>query len=70
MGLRKNYYEKLLEVTEIKAELLKIIKDDAVKVLQSIGPQIWKTVVAPGLEKVFLFQLLRRTMPKNVPTMV
>ena len=70
MGLRKNYYEKLLEVTEIKAELLKIIKDDAVKVLLSIGPQIWKTVVAPGLETVFLFQLLRRTMPKNVPTMV
>ena len=57
-------------VTEIKEELLKIMKDDDVKVLQPISPQIWKTVVVPGLENVFLFQPLRRIMPKNVPTMV
>ena len=72
MGLRKNYHKKknLLVVTEIKEELLKIMKDDDVKVLQPISPQIWKTVVVPGLENVFLFQPLRRIMPKNVPTMV
>ena len=62
--------KKLLVVTEIKEELLKIMKDDDVKVLQPISPQIWKTVVVPGLENVFLFQPLRRIMPKNVPTMV
>ena len=36
----------------ISAELLKILKDDAVKVLHSIFQQIWKTAVATGLEKV------------------
>ena len=33
-------------------ELFQILKDDAVKVLYSICQQIWKTVVATGLEKV------------------
>ena len=36
----------------IPAELFQILKDDAVKVLHSICQQIWKTVVATGLEKV------------------
>ena len=36
----------------IPAELLKILKDDAVKVLHSICQKIWKTAVATGLEKV------------------
>ena len=36
----------------ISAELLKILKDDVVKVLHSIFQQIWKTAVATGLEKV------------------
>ena len=36
----------------IPAELLQILKDDAVKVLHSIRQQIWKTAVATGLEKV------------------
>jgi len=36
----------------IPTELFQILKDDAVKVLHSIGNQIWKTVVATGLEKV------------------
>ena len=37
----------------IPAELLQILKDDAVKVLHSICQQIWKTsVMATGLEKV------------------
>ena len=33
-------------------ELFQILKDDAVKVLHSIGQQIWKTAVVTGLEKV------------------
>jgi len=36
----------------IPAELFQILKDDAVKVLHSICQQIWKTALAPGLEKV------------------
>ena len=36
----------------IPAELFQILKDDAVKVLHSICQQIWKTVVARGLDKV------------------
>ena len=36
----------------IPAELLKILKDDAVKVLHSLCQKIWKTAVATGLEKV------------------
>ena len=36
----------------ITVELLQILKDDAMKVLHSICQQIWKFVVATGLEKV------------------
>ena len=36
----------------IPVELFQILKDDAVKVLQSIRQQIWKTAVATRLEKV------------------
>ena len=36
----------------IPVELFQSLKDDAVKVLQSICQQIWKTAVATGLEKV------------------
>ena len=36
----------------IPVELFQILKDDAVKVLQSTCQQIWKTAVATGLEKV------------------
>ena len=35
----------------IPVELFQILKDDGVKVLQSICQQIWKTAVATGLEK-------------------
>ena len=37
---------------EISAELIQILKDDALKGLHSICQQIWKTAVAIGLEKV------------------
>ena len=36
----------------IPVELFKILKGDAVKVLHSIGQQIWKLSSATGLEKV------------------
>ena len=36
----------------IPAELFQNLKDDAVKVLQSICQQVWKTAVATGFEKV------------------
>ena len=40
----------------IPAELFEILKDDAVKVLYSIGQQIWKTQQCfPGLEKVIFY---------------
>ena len=48
----------------IPAELLKILKDDAVKVLHSICQKIWKTAVATGLEKVSFHSNQRRAMPK------
>ena len=37
---------------EVPAELFQILKVDALKVLHSIGQQIWKTVLTTGLEKV------------------
>ena len=40
----------------IPTELFQILKDDAVKVLQSICLQICKIAVATGLEKMFSFQ--------------
>ena len=51
----------------IPVELFQILKDDAVKVLQSICQQIWKTqAVATGLEEVsFSFQSQRKAMPTN-----
>ena len=36
----------------ILVELFQILKDDAVKVLNSICQQIWNSAVATGLEKV------------------
>ena len=42
---------KASEGDEIPLELFKILEDNAVKVLHSIGQQIWKTAVATGLEK-------------------
>ena len=43
---------KTSEGDGIPAELFKILKGDTVKVLYSVCQQIWKTVVATGLEKV------------------
>ena len=57
----------------IPAELFQILKDDAVKLLQSICQQIWKTQHWPQEWKrsVFIpvsFQTQRKAMPKNVQT--
>ena len=49
----------------IPAELFQILKDDAVKVLQSICQQIWKTQQCPqDWKSQFLFQSQRKAMPK------
>ena len=50
----------------IPAELLQILKDDAVKVLHSICQQIWKTQQWP--QGQFSFQSQRKAMPKNAKT--
>ena len=42
-GLRKHYCKQTSGGDGIPAELLKILNDDAVKVLYSISQQIWKT---------------------------
>ena len=55
----------------ILAKPLKILKDDAVKVLHSICQQIWKTQHGHRTGKCqFSFQSQRITMPKNVQTTV
>ena len=53
----------------IPVELFQILKDDAVKVLHSIGKQIWKTQQWPQDWKgQFSFQSQRKGMPKNAQT--
>ena len=53
----------------IPVELFQILKDDAVKVLYSIGQQIWKTQQWPQDRKSqFSFQFQRKERPKNVQT--
>ena len=53
----------------IPVELFQILKDDAVKVLHSVHQQIWKTQQwSWDWKKSFLFQSLRKTMPKNAQT--
>ena len=53
----------------LPVELVKILKDDAVKVLHSICQQIWKAQQWPRLEKgQFSCQSQRKAMPNNVQT--
>ena len=49
----------------IPAELFEILKDDAVKVLHSIGQKIWKTSVATGLEKVSFIPIPKKGNAKE-----
>ena len=50
---------------EIPVELFQVLKDDAIKVLQSICQQFWKTQQWSQDWKS-LFQSQREAMPKNV----
>ena len=53
----------------IPAEVLQILKDDAVKVLHSICQDIWKISSGHNTGKCqFSFQSQRKGMPKNVQT--
>ena len=51
----------------IPVELFQILKDDAVKVLHSIGQQIWKTQQwSQDWKRSVSFQSKRKAIPKNV----
>ena len=53
MGFKSITTNKASGGDGIPAELFQVLKDDAVKVLHSIGQQVWKTsAVATGQEKV------------------
>ena len=55
----------------IPVKLFQILRDDAVKVLQSICQQIWKTQQWPqewNGKGQFLFQFQTKAMPKNAQT--
>ena len=53
----------------IPVELFQILKDDAVKVLQSICQQIWKTQQWPQDWKRSVFiPIPKQAMPKNAQT--
>ena len=55
----------------IPVMLFQILKDDAVKLLHSIGQQIWKTQQWPQDWKCqFSFQSQRKVMPKDVQTTI
>ena len=68
-ALRNTTRNKVSGGDGITAELFQILKDDAVKVLYSIGQQIWKTQQWPQDRKSqFSFQSQRKERPKNVQT--
>ena len=53
----------------IPVELFQILKDDAVRVLDSICQQIWETQQRPRTRKCqFSFQSQRKAMPRNAQT--
>ena len=53
----------------IPVELFQILKDDAVKVLHSIGQHIWKPQQWPqDWKRSVTFQSQRKAMPKNAQT--
>ena len=49
----------------IPTELLQILKGDAVKVLNSVCQQIWKTAMATGLEKVSFHSIPKKGNAKE-----
>ena len=53
----------------IPVQLFQILKDDAVKILHSIGHQIWNTQQWPqDWKRLVSFQSQRKAMPKNAQT--
>ena len=55
--------------TGIPVELFQILKDDAVKVLQSICVQIWKNQQLPqNWKRSDFVESQRKAMPKNAQT--
>ena len=53
VGFMKHHHDKASGGGGIAVELCKILKNDAVKLQQSLCQQIWKnSAVATGLEKV------------------
>ena len=53
----------------IPVELFQILKNDAVKLLNSVCQQIWKTQKWPqDWKRQFSFQSQRKAMPKNAQT--
>ena len=55
MGLRKHYYKQASTGDGIPAELLKILKDGAVKFLYSMSANLENSAVVTRLEKVSLY---------------
>ena len=68
--LRRITMNKVSGGDQIPIELFQILEDDAVKVLNSIRQQIWKTQQWPQDWKKgqFSFQSQRKAMPKNAQT--
>ena len=56
------------QASRFPAELIPVLKDDAVKGLHSICQQIWKTQQWPQDWKRSVFVPVPKTMPKNVQT--
>ena len=54
----------------ILAELFKILKDDAVKMLHAVCQQIWKTAVATRLAKSVFSPVSKKSNAKNVQTTI
>ena len=55
----------------IQAELLQILKDDAVKVLHSISQQIWKTLQwSQDCKRSVFIPSYRMAMPENVQSIL
>ena len=57
-GRENNFIHRFFKYILIPAELFKILKDDAIKVLHSICQQIWKTQQWPQNWKRSLFVLI------------
>ena len=69
VGLESITTNKASGGDRIPVELFQILKDDAVKVLHSIGQQIWKTRQWPHDSKRSVFiPIPRKAMPKNAQT--